>query len=809
MKFSATNTGKTVLLLIAGLAGTAAAAKLTLDAPGHVYTVRERATARGGAPGAAWSLVDWRGRPVATGAFAADGTADLGTRPTGYYHVRAAAGAEATFAVVPVPEGRPRERETFYGVDSAQSWVSRPGGFTCPWAGGDTFRVVSDLLWRTGLPHVRERLAAGEVNPRPGVYDFKQYMYNAELLHARGIRISGMFHDVPNYMERIQKLPRNLAALYTFCRDTAAAFGDRMDDWEFWNEQDITFAPEPAWDYAAALKAAYLGFKAARPEMPVLHGAVCQGARNAYDFALYANDAAKYSDVFNLHTYAPLCQYPAFFDDLRAFLDKVGIGDRAVWMTENGTNLEGHSTGDGVFKGVKAHSPEQELVHAEAYAKSQILFQMQGVARSYFFVFGAYNERDGAKDWGVMRRDGTVKPTYAAMSALMDALGCARLEGELNVGAGARAFLFAQPDGTQTIAFWRLSAADTKGGGVTSTPEGAAPLALPIPAIGAYTLTDLCGARRAVTTNVVTATRYPAYLSGLRGLRLKADVAAHPRGRATPYVPAADEDLSIVLRVDLNTNDFQVAGRKSSAELAADTGRLRLHVWNLATTPKRGTLVVQGGALTGLPAEILLPPMGEAAFDCALTPECAIDKPVVFTGLFDGKRTSRLALNVRSLKALTDACRKIELRNWRDPKAWSRNTSADSFTATWDEAEQAMRFDMVWTKPADRWFYPVYTLKPSEESFDGALLFALDVKSAQNKVENDFETANLMLVYADGKRPDLFLPYPHPLGAWETRRVELNTSTSVPLRALRLGANPRGTRCTYWIRNPHLLKPKP
>ena len=784
-------------------------AKVVLDAPGHVYTDRERATALGGAAGAPWTLTDWRGRALASGTFAPDGRAALGKRPVGYYHLKSA-GADATFAVVPVPEGRVRSAASFYGVDSAQSWVSRPGSFECPWYGGDSYRLVSDLLWRTGLAHVRERLSAAEVSPRPGVYDYSYYMYNADMLRARGMRVSGMFHDAAAYMDRKEKLPRDLAALYAFCRDTAAAFGERMGDWEFWNEQDIGFAPEPAWDYVAALKAAYLGFKSARPAMPVLPGAVCIASRNAYDAGMYANDAAKYSDVFNFHTYSPLCSYPAIFDDLRAFMAKAGIAGRAVWMTESGTNLEGHSDEDGAVKGQKAHSPAQELVHAEFYAKSQIAFQMQGVSRNYFFVFGAYNERGGTKDWGVMRRDGTVKPAYAAMSAIARELAAARLEGEIRLGEGFKGYLFAQPDGSQTLAFWRVSPVDTASGAAPATPDDAAPLALPIPPSGAYTLTDLCGQRTALSTNVVAATRYAAYLSGLRGL--KADVAPVPCGTPTPYVPAADEDLSVVFRVDLDTNDFTVASHKSAAELAADTGRLRVQVWNLSPTAKRGTVSVSGGSLSGLPAEIALPPMGAAAFDCtyAAREGAPLVEPLVLSGLFEGRRTSRLAMPVRHLKALLASCRATELKNWRDPKAWQRNTSADRFAAAWDEAEKALRFDVAWTKPADRWFYPVYTLALPEEDLDDALMFEFEVKSAQDKVENDFDCQNLMLVFADPARPDRFLSYPAPLTGWETRRVDLSTDTSGmkpgAVKAIRLGANPKGTTCSFWIRNPRLLK---
>ena len=792
------------------LAAAAGRAGVVLDAPGHVFTEQEPVSASGGTPGAAWRLTDWRGRPETNGVWDAAGKAAVGRLPAGYYHL-AGDGIDATFAVVPPVAERIFDHGSFYGVDSAQSWVSRKGGFLCPWHGGDTFRLVSDLIQKTGLPHVRDRLSAGEVNPKPGEYDFKHYMYNADLLRDRGILLSGLFHDVPGHMDRIQKLPRNLAALHAFCRDTSAAFGDRMGDWEFWNEQDISFAPEPAWDYAAALKAAYLGFKAANPGKPVLDGALCHASRTAYDRTLFDNDAGKYMDVFNFHTYSPLADYPRIFAELRAFMKEHGMEGRAVWMTESGTNLEGHSEKDGAIHGQKAHTPDQELVHAECYAKSQILFQMEGVSRDYFFVFGAYNERNGAKDWGVMRRNGTVKPTYAAMSAITRELVSARLAGEVRVGDGLRAFLFDRPDGTQTLAFWSVSPADTASGDVRATPDCAKTFALATGA-GEYVLADMCGRRKKVSAGAeplrFEATRFPSYLSGLRGL--KADIAPFPRGRALPYVPAADEDLSVVLRVDLNPDDFGLAGQKSLAELRGDTGRLRLHVWNLSPVAKRGALEVTGGALAGPPAEISLPPMGEAAFDCVYAPGADMKflGRLTVSGRFGGKRTSRLVVPLRLEKLFLASCERTELRRWRDPKAWRRNTSAHRYEAVWDEAERAVRFDVAWTKPADRWLYPVYDLDLPEEDLSDALMLEFEVKSAQDKVENDFACQNLMLVHPDGR--STFISYPAPLGAWERRRVQLaqDERGPGPVKAIRLGANPNGTRCSFWIRGLRILRTK-
>lgn len=802
-------------LAVAALTATVHA-KIAVDAPGHVYTEKEAPSAQGGTPGAAWTLTDWRGRTVASGTWSADGRAKWDALPTGYYHVKSGAD-DATFAVVPIPERRPFNHDSFYAVDSAQSWVSNKGTFDCPWLGGDTFRLVSDLIWRTGLPHVRERLAWREVESKPGVFDYGRYMYNADLLRHRKILVSGMFHDAPKFADPIVKLPRDLVALYKFTKNAAATFGDRMGDWEFWNEEDIAFAPEPVWDYMSAMKAAYLGFKAGRSAAPVLNGALCTGpGSSAYWKLLFENDLAKYSEVFNFHTYNALTSYPKLFASLRAFMKDVGIGDRAIWMTETGTNLEGHSQGDGVRKGVKAHSPEQELIHAEFYAKSQILLQMEGIARNYFFVFGAYNERGGVKDWGVMRRDGTVKPTYAAMSAIVRELGCARLEGEVKVGEKVKAYLFSQPDGSQTLAFWAVSPVDTRSDTVSAAPDFATTCSVKAPN-GTYRLSDLCGQLGSVSATAgrldLAATRYPAYVSGLRGLA--PDVRPIPAGKVETYTPKADEDLSVVFRVDLNTNDFEIAAHKSLAALKADVGHIRLQIWNLSDKAKRGTLNVAGGVrLDGVPAVIDLPAWGKAEYETTLHMQDVKDfyAPVVITGVFDGRRTSRLALPVRFEKAFLANCTSVPLAA-NDPKAWKRNTSADDFKVSWDEAEKAIRFDLSWKSPdTDRWFYPVYDLKlPTEDLASGTLL-EFEVKSVQNKVENDYKCQFLMLVPQDSSLSSPFISYAPALTTWETRRVEIgafdgNDLRKTAIKSIRLGGNPNGTTCTFWVRNLRILKP--
>jgi hypothetical protein len=164
--------------------------------------------------------------------------------------------------------------------------------------------------------------------------------------------------------------------------------------------------------------------------------------KSRYFDVLLDNDAAHYFDIYNYHTYLPPAKYPEAFSKIRARLAEAGATNCPIWVTEFGTNLEGHSNQEGAKKGMMAHSPEQELVQAEFYPKAQIALMMEGVERAYFFVFAAFNERKGRKDWGVIRRDGTVKPVFAAMATAVRELGDARLLGEVKLGHGLRAYLF-------------------------------------------------------------------------------------------------------------------------------------------------------------------------------------------------------------------------------------------------------------------------------------------------------------------------------------------------------------------------------
>jgi len=812
------------MLYTAALAGVSLAEgpQLAVAAKGGVFTENETpaVTLKGAPKGYVWTLSDWRRRKVREGTFPADGRQAFAGLPRGYYYVQAKNAVtnlrEATFCIVVDPARRTFPKDSFYGVDAALSWVCSPNHYAVNWYGESSYAACLDLIRLVGLVHVRERLSWREVEKGAGGYAWGRYVANAKLARERGLVVSGMFHDAAPSADVVRKCPRDLAAVYRFCRDAANAYGDAVGCWEFWNEPDISFFPEPVWDYMSAQKAAFLGFRAANPGMPVLNGAVCTGSYATYEDALFENDLARYSDVFNFHTYHDLAAYPGLLGRLHACLDRAGAGDRAAWLTEFGTNLEGHSAGDGLMPGQKAHSYAQEMVLAEVYAKATTLLQMQGVARSYWFVFGAYNERNGAKDWGVQRRDGSVKPIYLAMSTVTEHLTDAKIEGELKVGEGVRAFVFRNRDGSQCLVSWAVTPCDTVQGGSEAPAKSVGKSFDRLFSVaakdGPYVAADWCGVKSYVCAQggrlSLTAGRYASFVDGLSGL--KPDVPARDAGRVELVKPQPDEDLSVVFRAEFATNDFAAASGKTVVEMPGDRGKMKLVVWNLSDTPKTGSVRVDGVRLEGLPPAVTLPPMGSVALNATLvyTNAAAPVSRATFTGMFNGRRTSRLAVRVRSDKRFNDLCDARPLAQ-EGAAYWTRNDSATTTKITWDEREKAVRFDCVWDDPrVDRWFYPLHMFKNRDESFDGAMALEFEVRMESNKMENDVNCSLLMFIGGGEGRQS----YLAPNGNWEKRRVLLSDMWGRPgyngLSGFRVGCNPRGTRMTYWIRNLRIYRMK-
>ena len=234
-------------------------------------------------------------------------------------------------------------------------------------------------------------------------------------------------------------------------------------------------------------------------------------------------------------------------------------------------------------------------------------------------------------------------------------------------------------------------------------------------------------------------------------------------------------------------------------------------MWNFSDAAKTGTVSVTGCTLSGLPSEpFVLPPFGHVEFDCVLTPggeaPSAHFSELRLFGNFNGRSTTKAVVPLFFAKRFLASCERVPLET-AAPSLWERNSSADEQTIAFDEAEGAIRFDAVWHDDIkDRWLYPVRRLDLPRESPVGARRIVFEVKSEQDKVENDYKACKLMLASGDGKT-DIYLDYDPPTREWEKRYVDIPPDTDLStVTLLRIGANPLGSHCTIWIRDLNLLK---
>ena len=748
---------------------------------------------------------DWRGREVARGEVAPDNTITLAPLPPGYY--RGECGGEPfTFCVVTT--NRCREADSFFAADSALSGCSRRGSYDCPWHGGDCWHVTAELLGKCGVVHTRERLEWGPfIEPQKGKRDFSRYLASARAMKENGVVSTGIFHDVPQWLRKPGvSFASDLVELHRFMEAAARTFDPYYDSWEFWNEQDL--GSGTSWEYAASLKAFALGARTGSPTTVILPGALAQVEHFGYAQNMFESDIAKYVQALNLHTYVPVANYDEFHADARKFLEEAGVPDWQIWLTESGTTLEGNGLAPSSRKGLMQHDEEQELVMAEFFPKSAILHQQGGVFRNWFFLFGVWNEQGGCRDWGTMRRDGTVKPIHAAISAATSELGDATLLGEKRLGEGLRGFLYAKPNGSRTLAFWSVSNLEKASGPKVRIDSDCQRHFSIAAANGEYRLTDVMGTPSHVHaedgTLALTATRYPQYLSGLAGI--EADVPPADPGRLSQYSEAPDEDLSIIIRPLVNREDFTVSGGANVAELGKEKGRISVEVWNLSPEPKRGRLAVSCGRIEGAEGEIAVEPWSCAVVDAlyAPPPDGDLSLALDFSGVFDGRKATRIRIPVFNAWRFLAEGEVIELPSLNSPSAWKRNDSGSKYACTFDEEEKAVRFDVEWSGDTGAWFFPVYECAP-DVSFEGARYLEFEVKNRQDKVESDMFCVEVMALYKG--RPHKSLRFRPPAMHWETRRVLLPPDAG-EMTGFRVGGLISGHKLSYWVRNFRLIKGK-
>ena len=267
---------------------------------------------------------------------------------------------------------------------------------------------------------------------------FTDQQINAEI--ARGIMPVGVILSTPTWARRDPaadsiSVPRGLELAATdpnnvwakYMGKLAAKYRGRIDTWIIWNEPDMYKGNERrTWsgnvdDYYKLLKSGYIAAKAANPNAKVFVSGMTywwdkENNRRQFIEDLLdrvaadptARDNNYYFDGLSVHAYAnPLNAYaiPRIF---QGFLRNRGI-DKPIWIQEMNVVPREDIIGQLPAGGFRSTIDEQASFVIQAMA----LARAAGVERAAIYKMSD-TSGEGGEFYGLVRDDGTVRPSYVA-----------------------------------------------------------------------------------------------------------------------------------------------------------------------------------------------------------------------------------------------------------------------------------------------------------------------------------------------------------------------------------------------------------
>ena len=234
----------------------------------------------------------------------------------------------------------------------------------------DTDREL-DAVAKTGASWLRVLVDWSNIESTKGQYNWGYLDNIVNSARSRGLRVLGVIAFTPVWArpQAINSLlwtvpPANAQDYADFSAQVARRYGDRVSDWEMWNEPNLpTFfglvLDNVAARYTELLKAAYPAIKAVQPGATVVAAGLSPSPGTAkppqFLQQMYDQGAGGFFDAAAAHPYVPpdgingdgadswggngWVDVPAMHDVMAAH----GDGGKKIWMTELGasTNASG------------------------------------------------------------------------------------------------------------------------------------------------------------------------------------------------------------------------------------------------------------------------------------------------------------------------------------------------------------------------------------------------------------------------------------------------------------------------------------
>lgn len=793
-------------------------------APGGVFYESEPLKFAAVLPESAqYTIKDIWGKTVQQGVVNPGGNV-LTSLPRGYYFLTLHSDKRdyanrRRFTVVSDRSVLPEGRESNYSLVLASHMGRSNIRFNrfCTVTPGGSIHILSELAARAGAFTVRDH--THWLEPAPGVYEFEEPLVIARQLKERGIVLTDMIAGAPRWsfsgkfpipqgLQHDLQLPDDLRHAFNYSKALVEHFRGLTKYCEFWNEPDAH--ANAAWNYAAAMKAAYLGFREGNPDVKVLSGSFLT---YAYPEIAMKSGMAEYFDVFNFHSYTPVVDFDIQMRDLKKMLSDAGAGDRPMVCTELGTTHLGEPTAASYRTDIKERNDAQDMLYAEFVVKSQIIMQNYGLNIGYTFLLPPCADSAphgvGPADWAMMGFDNSAKPALTAFSVLSHELADAEMLGTYDTVPGMRGFLFRRSDGTQTLVLWKISSLETVIGRVSYNGADDEPVIISLPD-GTYRVSDIFGTEKTLQSQngklMLQVSRLPLYVSGLHGLK----PAKEFHKRQNHVKKRNDLDKTIVANI-VTGSDMPISGIRLYSELKKPTAEMGLHLYNFSDEVKRGTLQFSGGTIDRDFGTVTIPPRGRIELKMNITPEVHPGQPftdVAVNGIFNGKKITPAVMPV----LISDSVIKTKPISGADRASGWQDSKLCNMTRSDDPDNHAVTFKGKFGRP-NGYIYPEYVLNKDESLKDAVgLEFEMWLDPATG--EKGLNDCRVQLVcdgpFPGSKQETVLLLYDAPMdGNWKKIRVFFAYKVKDPakIRKVLIGLMPLTTEVEFKVRNLKMLLP--
>lgn len=539
------------LLLILCLGGSAA---LGSDHPGNLFLAGEDVRVSVPKTWTGWRVIDADGKEFATGA---GESAEPGKLPVGYFEIREK-DSPARISAGVLAKNAPVE-STPIALDVAAAWF---------YPELQQIRDACTLSKLAGVRWVRDRASWPELEPSRGQFAGEtRYEKALRIQHEMGLKVLQVNHICPPWAgQNAKKIPEDLRDVYLFYRDLARRWKGLADGIEPWNEPDIIeFGGQTGCEIASFQKAAYLGLKAGNPDLPVNQAVFATDRAETLD-DYGGNEVYPYFDIYDLHHYVRLDEYPRAYGRHRAV-----SGGRPMWTTEFNLTVQ--------WADEKTKEPSDDELRVQGYRVGKVFAEAlhQGAEKAFYFILGHYVERD--RQFGLVHPDFTPRPAYISFAAVGRLLNGAVPLGFVDFGnAKLKGYLFRTiVDGAdrETLVCWSETT----------------PVSVEVPA--AERVFDYLG-RETKANEKIELGRATQFVvlppGGSKQLKLVPPPARAKRveGKACP----------VVLQL-IGPTDF-----KQSTFVRPESKELRLVAYNFSDAPAKGTLKLNGAGGVGGPSQI-------------------------------------------------------------------------------------------------------------------------------------------------------------------------------------------------------------